>query len=336
MASESGTTSCGVRVRPFPGSEDALASLDAHPGRSHSNPALDAVFDAIARVRHDLVAASAALSSPDEPVAEMPSTEPLAGGARAILAEVADRLDGAAASLADLKSRLAAEAEGLSHNPRDAAADGGIADALGRLGGLVAAAEDDSRRLAAELGDHRARLAAIAVAAATADDAALPMAGVAPVEAAIGRAARAGRVALLVIGLDRLARLDRRHGPDTVEEVLRAAARAVSTSFAEIGSVHRLREDVFAVVLAGMPLRQAVAVGEHLRRMMVGKLLVRRSSGEELGRLTLSAGATALRPGDTPTALIDRAELCLGEAQWAGGNRLVCETDPDFDARRIA
>jgi diguanylate cyclase len=64
----------------------------------------------------------------------------------------------------------------------------------------------------------------------------------------------------------------------------------------------------------------------------MSKELMKRSTGEHLGRITISVGVATLRPGDTMQALIGRADACLYAAKHAGRNRVVCETDPEFTA----
>jgi len=137
--------------------------------------------------------------------------------------------------------------------------------------------------------------------------------------------------AMILVGIDRLARLDAEHGEGAGADVVAAVSGAMVTSFAGIGEVFRFDLDVFAAILPGLPLRQAVAVAEHLRRSMTGRRLVRRSTGTDLGPVTLSAGVVGASAGAAQAAAVDRAVRCLGEAQWHGGNRVVCETDPDFE-----
>lgn len=62
------------------------------------------------------------------------------------------------------------------------------------------------------------------------------------------------------------------------------------------------------------------------------KELKKRSTGENLGRVTISIGVAALRAGDTPQLMIERADACLYVAKRAGRNRVICEVDPEYAA----
>ena len=85
----------------------------------------------------------------------------------------------------------------------------------------------------------------------------------------------------------------------------------------------------FAVVLPNTVLRSAITVADHIRRAVMTKELMKRSTGEHLGRVTISVGVAALRPDDTPQTLIERADSCLYAAKRNGRNRVISETDPE-------
>ena len=59
---------------------------------------------------------------------------------------------------------------------------------------------------------------------------------------------------------------------------------------------------------------------------------MKRSTGEHLGRMTISIGVAALRKGDGGQWLIERADTCLYAAKRHGRNRVMCETDPEVAA----
>ena len=88
----------------------------------------------------------------------------------------------------------------------------------------------------------------------------------------------------------------------------------------------------FAVILPGTSLRQATTVGEHIRRAVIGKELIKRSTGENLGRIAISVGVASLHRGETVSALKQRGDNCLYAAKRNGRNRVICEVDPEITA----
>jgi diguanylate cyclase len=67
----------------------------------------------------------------------------------------------------------------------------------------------------------------------------------------------------------------------------------------------------FAVVLPNTALHHALSVADQLRRTIMAKELKKKSTGEILGRVTISVGVSLLRPNDDTDALIERADACL-------------------------
>ncbi|WP_163612547.1 diguanylate cyclase, partial [Klebsiella pneumoniae] len=55
----------------------------------------------------------------------------------------------------------------------------------------------------------------------------------------------------------------------------------------------------FAIILPDTSLRAAVTVAEHIRRAVMTKELIKRSTSENLGRITVSLGVAMFHPGDT-------------------------------------
>jgi diguanylate cyclase len=62
----------------------------------------------------------------------------------------------------------------------------------------------------------------------------------------------------------------------------------------------------------------------------MAKELMKRSTGEHLGRVTISVGVAVLRSDDTPQTLIERADACLYAAKRNGRNQVVAENAPEI------
>ena len=71
-------------------------------------------------------------------------------------------------------------------------------------------------------------------------------------------------------------------------------------------------------------------VADNIRRAVMSKQLKKKSTGEILGRVTISVGVSMLQPGDDRERLIERADACLYAAKRNGRNRVICEADPEF------
>jgi diguanylate cyclase len=137
---------------------------------------------------------------------------------------------------------------------------------------------------------------------------------------------------LLMTDVDHFKRFNDTFGHLTGDQVLRLVAIAVKQNVKSQDTAARYGGEEFAVVLPRTALLQAATIAEQIRRAVMGKELMKRSTGEHLGRVTVSVGVAGLRPGDTAASLIERADKCLYAAKHSGRNKVISEADPEMHA----
>jgi diguanylate cyclase len=135
-------------------------------------------------------------------------------------------------------------------------------------------------------------------------------------------------VCLLLMDIDHFKRINDTYGHMAGDEVLRAVAHALKQQVKQDGLAARLGGEEFAVILSGTDLRVAAAAAELIRGRITTMHFMKRSTGESIGRVTLSGGIAAWRDGETSWALLQRADSCLHAAKRHGRNRLVRDDDP--------
>jgi diguanylate cyclase len=143
-------------------------------------------------------------------------------------------------------------------------------------------------------------------------------------------------LSLLMTDVDHFKSFNDKYGHVTGDQVLRLVAISVKQNVKGQDIAARYGGEEFAVALPNTALQSAITVADHIRAAIMTKELMKRSSGERLGRVTISIGAAVLRPDDTPQALIERADECLYAAKRHGRNRVICESDPEAAAAKTA
>lgn len=136
-------------------------------------------------------------------------------------------------------------------------------------------------------------------------------------------------LSLLISDIDHFKKFNDTFGHLTGDQVLRLVALSVKQNVKGTDLACRYGGEEFAIVLPDTPLRAAVTVAEHIRRSVMTKELIKRSTSENLGRITISLGVASFQPGDTVASLYERADRCLYAAKRSGRNRVVCESDPE-------
>jgi diguanylate cyclase len=138
-------------------------------------------------------------------------------------------------------------------------------------------------------------------------------------------------LALLMCDVDHFKTFNDRYGHITGDQVLRLVAISLKQIVKGQDIAARYGGEEFAVALPRTALRAAISVGDQIRRAVMNKELLKRSTGERLGRVTISIGAALLRPTDTAQSLIERADQCLYAAKRNGRNQVIGESHLDVN-----
>jgi diguanylate cyclase len=141
--------------------------------------------------------------------------------------------------------------------------------------------------------------------------------------------ARHEPLSLMLTDIDHFKKFNDSFGHLTGDQVLRLVAIAVKQNVKGQDVAARYGGEEFAIVLPNTALRSAITVADHIRRVVMNKELMKRSTGEHLGRITISIGVATLGSGDNPRSLIERADVCLYAAKHSGRNRVIGETNPE-------
>ena len=142
-------------------------------------------------------------------------------------------------------------------------------------------------------------------------------------------------LSLLMLDIDHFKSFNDNYGHLTGDQVLRLVGQSLKQTIKGQDITARYGGEEFAVVLPNTPLRQALTVADHIRRAVMSKELKKKSTGEILGRVTISIGVSMLQAGDDMDSLIGRSDACLYAAKRNGRNRVICEVDPEYSAEVV-
>jgi diguanylate cyclase len=147
--------------------------------------------------------------------------------------------------------------------------------------------------------------------------------------AVLDATASAEPLSLMLADIDHFKNFNDTYGHLTGDQVLRLVAQSIKQNVKGQDIAARYGGEEFAIVLPRTALREAISVADQIRRAVMSKELMKRSTGEHLGRVTISIGVATHHRSDTIQSLIERADNCLYAAKRNGRNRVICETDPE-------
>jgi diguanylate cyclase len=140
-------------------------------------------------------------------------------------------------------------------------------------------------------------------------------------EQEIVRAQRSGRACTVaMIDLDFFKRINDRFGHPVGDEVLRTFGLVLFANIREIDKIGRYGGEEFLLILPEAGIHDAAQAIDRLRSVVAEVDWPTIESGLQV---TMSAGATEVRAGDTGESLLTRADEALYRAKAEGRNRVV-------------
>jgi diguanylate cyclase len=138
---------------------------------------------------------------------------------------------------------------------------------------------------------------------------------------------------LLMVDIDHFKRFNDTWGHPTGDQVIRFVAAALQGLSMPDQLIARYGGEEFAVVLPRKHATAGVEFAEHARRLVEGKKLLRKSTNEALGRVTISCGVAEIIPGEEGASLLHRADQALYISKREGRNRVTVAASNEPGAR---
>ncbi|HEX3673886.1 MAG TPA: diguanylate cyclase [Rhizomicrobium sp.] len=132
-------------------------------------------------------------------------------------------------------------------------------------------------------------------------------------------------LSLVMCDIDKFKNFNDSWGHQTGDQVLRLVAHCLSENVKGRDTAARYGGEEFAVILRQTPRDSAVMLANQIRNAVESKKLVKKSTGDILGTITISGGVAELTPADSAASFIQRADECLYAAKNAGRNCIIAE-----------
>jgi diguanylate cyclase len=146
--------------------------------------------------------------------------------------------------------------------------------------------------------------------------------------ARIARVAESNQpLSLVMCDIDHFKKFNDTFGHQTGDQVLKLVANCLAENVKGRDTAARYGGEEFAIILPDTGLSAAAGVANKIRYNVESKKLVKKSTGDILGTITISMGVAQYVPGESAEVFIQRADACLYAAKRTGRNRVVGEND---------
>jgi len=130
---------------------------------------------------------------------------------------------------------------------------------------------------------------------------------------------------LLFADIDHFKKFNDTWGHHVGDQVLKAVAHAFKTRIGQKGTPSRYGGEEFVLVLPKTDLNKAFILADSLRSTINQRTMKRKSTGETIGKVSISIGIAQFRTGDSRDSLLKRADSALYLAKNSGRNVVKTE-----------
>lgn len=127
---------------------------------------------------------------------------------------------------------------------------------------------------------------------------------------------------LMMADIDHFKKFNDTHGHPFGDQVIRLVANTLRDGTGITAMAARYGGEEFAVILPNMELNIAVDLANDLRETISAKKIIKRSTGEDVGKVTMSFGVAQYTPREDMDTLLNRADEALYEAKNGGRNQV--------------
>ena len=137
---------------------------------------------------------------------------------------------------------------------------------------------------------------------------------------------------LIMIDIDHFKAFNDKYGHQVGDQVLRLVAMTLINEVKGQDMAARYGGEEFAIILPDTNIDAAQAVAENLRMAVEKKEVMNRTTGENLGQITVSLGVAQFYEGENSEEVIRRADVALYNSKEKGRNKVVVAPTPhDMD-----
>lgn len=128
---------------------------------------------------------------------------------------------------------------------------------------------------------------------------------------------------LIMADVDHFKKVNDTHGHLVGDNVLRVVAATMKESIKGKDMLARIGGEEFAILLPDTPYDGAMKLADDIRVSFEKLDLKKKSTGESLGRITMSFGVTTYKPSEDAESFIHRADQALYQSKESGRNRVT-------------
>jgi len=127
---------------------------------------------------------------------------------------------------------------------------------------------------------------------------------------------------LIMSDIDFFKKFNDQHGHVFGDQVLKLVAQTLKTGVTGKATAARYGGEEFGIILPNTKLQHAVTLANKLRNEVSSKKLVKRNTGSDVGRITMSFGVSQYIQGESINNFIARADDALYDAKNSGRDQV--------------